>query len=231
MTRCTAFVFDIDDTLYLEQDYVRSGFQAVGEWVRDRFGCDDFGRRCWAEFEAGRRRTIFNAVLAELGLPSDAQTLAAAVACYREHQPGIRLLADAEALLTRLHREATAAIAFISDGPLIAQRRKAEALGLSRFSDTILLTDAWGRDFWKPHSRAFATVERLLSLPSSQCVYIADNPDKDFHAPRQRGWRTVRIRRAEGLQALVESAPDARPDAEVSTLDELPACVPQPVTR
>jgi putative hydrolase of the HAD superfamily len=140
------------------------------------------------------------------------------------------LLVDAEELLARLHCEATAAIAFISDGPLIAQRRKSEALGLSRFSDTILLTDEWGSEFWKPHPRAFATVERMLSLPPSQCVYIGDNPAKDFHAPRERGWRTVRIRRADGLHALVESPPDARPDAEVSTLDELPARIPEPAT-
>src|SRR5207302_9076607 len=26
-------VFDIDDTLYLERDYVRSGFRAVGTWA------------------------------------------------------------------------------------------------------------------------------------------------------------------------------------------------------
>ena len=29
-------VLDIDDTLYLERDYVRSGFAAVGTWARDR---------------------------------------------------------------------------------------------------------------------------------------------------------------------------------------------------
>ena len=27
-------VFDIDDTLYLERDYVRSGFGAAGRWAR-----------------------------------------------------------------------------------------------------------------------------------------------------------------------------------------------------
>ena len=170
MTQRKVIVFDIDDTLYLERDYVHSGFRAVGEWVRNRFGCDGFGERCWSRFEAGARRTIFNEVLVESDLPSDEQTIEAAVTCYREHPPSIRLLSDAEALLLRLRRDPTAAIAFISDGPLIAQRRKAEALGLSRFSDTILLTDRWGREFWKPHPRAFETVEQLLSPHASRCV-------------------------------------------------------------
>lgn len=257
MTQRTAFVFDIDDTLYLERDYVRSGFRAVGEWARDRFGCDDFAARCWSRFEevgrisnpseaptpsvkcaegcntadgfpirptyapAEARRTIFNAVLAELALPHDPQTIEAAVTCYRTHQPDIRLLPDAEALLWRLERDWAAAIAFISDGPLLAQQRKADALGLSRFSDTILLTDQWGRDFWKPHPRAFETAERLLSVLPAKCIYIADNPTKDFHTPRQRGWRTIRIRRPEGLHATLEAAPEALPDIEVASLHEL----------
>ena len=33
-----AVVFDIDDTLYLERDYVRSGFTAAGAWARTELG-------------------------------------------------------------------------------------------------------------------------------------------------------------------------------------------------
>ena len=35
-------VFDIDDTLYLERDYVLSGFAAVGPWARDWLAIPDF---------------------------------------------------------------------------------------------------------------------------------------------------------------------------------------------
>ena len=33
----SVIVFDLDDTLYLERDFVRSGFAAVDRWVSDRF--------------------------------------------------------------------------------------------------------------------------------------------------------------------------------------------------
>ncbi|MGQ9635778.1 MAG: HAD family hydrolase, partial [Bryobacteraceae bacterium] len=59
--------FDLDDTLYLERDYVRSGFEAVGEWAKERLGIGDFTQRAWRWFQQGRRGDIFNQVLVEIG--------------------------------------------------------------------------------------------------------------------------------------------------------------------
>src|ERR671917_220269 len=92
-------VFDIDDTLYLERDYVRSGFRAVGAWARRTLGVPDLADQAWAAFEAGVRSTIFNEVLSGAGVEATPELLARMVACYREHQPDILLLADARAAL------------------------------------------------------------------------------------------------------------------------------------
>jgi hypothetical protein len=53
MKRSVCAVFDIDDTLYLERDYVRSGFEAVGRWAVKWIQIEDFGwlacsALCWA---------------------------------------------------------------------------------------------------------------------------------------------------------------------------------------
>ena len=37
---CSAIVFDLDDTLYLERDYVRSGARAVATWLAPQLGLD-----------------------------------------------------------------------------------------------------------------------------------------------------------------------------------------------
>jgi putative hydrolase of the HAD superfamily len=50
-------------------------------------------------------------------------------------------------------------------------------------------------------------------------VYVADNPAKDFVAPRALGWATVRVRRAGSLHQRVESGPDV--DREVTDLGDL----------
>ena len=53
------FVFDLDDTLYPERDFVRSGFLAVDEQVRARLGREGFLKTARARFERGERGKIF----------------------------------------------------------------------------------------------------------------------------------------------------------------------------
>ena len=55
----------------------------------------------------------------------------------------------------------------------------------------------------------------------TQFAYVADNPQKDFAAPLQLGWLTVRIRRPGSLHEGVISGSDVQ--AELITLDGL-AC-------
>ena len=108
-------------------------------------------------------------------------------------RPSIAYLPGIEALLSEL-RDLQVPLAVISDGPLVSQAAKAEALGVARYADPVVLTDAWGTAYWKPHVRAFEAVARAFDLPAERLVYIGDNPDKDFHAPTQLGWTSVRLK-------------------------------------
>ncbi len=215
--RCV--VFDLDDTLYLERDYVRSGFRAVGEWVRERWGEPRFSELAWRHFLEGVRGTIFNRALEDLGLPADPEVISEAVRVYREHVPDIALLPDARECLQRLRGRFFLGV--ITDGPLVSQRRKAEALGLPRLVDHILYTAELGEGFGKPHPRAFEEMQRRAGVRGERCVYIADNPRKDFIAPRQLGWGAIRIVREGGIYAGVES-PEGQ-DAEWTVSDLLEA--------
>src|SRR5664280_2826371 len=64
-------VFDLDDTLYLERDYVASGFRAVGIWCAERLGLEGIEEQAEVLFIQGRRGDIFNAVLEQMGVESD----------------------------------------------------------------------------------------------------------------------------------------------------------------
>jgi putative hydrolase of the HAD superfamily len=86
-------------------------------------------------------------------------------------------------------------LALITDGYLPPQRLKVEALGIRELLRTIVYTDELGRQQWKPSPAGFIAVERACEAAPEECVYIGDNPTKDFIAPRQRGWRTIRVRR------------------------------------
>lgn len=215
--RCV--VFDIDDTLYLERDYVRSGFAAVGEWAATALAIPDLGARAWGEFEAGRRGDIFDRVLAAAGRAADPAIVRAMVDVYRAHTPRIAMLDDARACLEALAGRVRVAV--ISDGPVASQAAKAEALGLSRWARPIVLTGSLGPGLGKPHPRAFELVEREVGCAGASCAYVADNPTKDFAGPASLGWATVRVRRRAGLHANTPSGPDVQ--HEVANLDTLAA--------
>ena len=79
--RCV--VFDVDDTLYLERDYVLSGFSAVDSWVATELGVTGLAEHAWSLFEAGRRGDIFDAVFAHLRI--DPVHVPRMVEVYRAH--------------------------------------------------------------------------------------------------------------------------------------------------
>jgi putative hydrolase of the HAD superfamily len=213
--RCV--VVDIDDTLYLERDYVKSGFLAVDKFVRERFGTNGFADAAWSAFERGVRGTTINEALAACGVSATTEDMAALVAVYREHHPQIALLPDAYECLCAL--EGRAAIAAISDGPLASQQSKASALGLERWCNPVLLTAALGENRGKPNPFAFEEVERTTGCQGDACLYVADNPAKDFAGPRSLGWRTIRVRRPLGLHFSVDGP--ASWDLELADLGPL----------
>ncbi len=212
-----AVLLDLDDTLYLERDYVASGFRAVGRWMAERYGVDDFARVCRELFERGRRGDVFDAALAALGL-ADRVPVVELVRVYREHRPDIRLLPDAERLLRRLHRRVP--LALVTDGPARVQRRKLLALGIAPLFDVVTVTDELGREFWKPHPRPFLATLDALGVAPGETVWIADNPAKDFLTPRRLGMYCVRVRRPGGIYAHLETGPEGV-DREVPDLDSL----------
>lgn len=219
-SRPFVIVCDLDDTLYLERDYVASGFKAVGEWAEKHLSLMDFGHVAWALFEAGHRERIFDTVLQELGVADDRSLIDQMVAAYRAHKPTIKLQDDVRRFLGSGH--AFAGLALVTDGYREAQQNKIAALGLeqSGFSP-IVVTDVWGREYWKPHQRAFLHVDECFQCRSCKFVYIADNATKDFLAPNQLGWTTIQISRPGGLHTTPPPTADHAPAAHIDSFDQL----------
>ncbi len=217
----TLLIFDMDDTLYPEADFVRSGHRAAAAAAWNDLGVDlepELRRR----FAAGQRGDLFTASLRKLGVdfpPGYVEEVL--VPAYREHRPDIRPFLDA-AVLGEL-RQRGHLIALLSDGWAAVQRLKFEALGLAPFFDAVVFTDELGgRAAWKPSPAGFEELLRIFELPAQKAVYIADNPHKDFIAPRQLGMASLRLIRPGGEHAKV-IAPRRADDAEfrIHSLSEL----------
>jgi putative hydrolase of the HAD superfamily len=216
-------VVDIDDTLYLERDYVRSGFAAVarevGRTPAEAYRLDAW---LWAAFEAGARGDTFDRLRAAFPAVGARVTTADLVAAYRAHVPAIALADDTRQLLDRL-RDAGLRLGVLSDGPVASQSAKAAALGLDRWFDPIVLTGAFGADHAKPGTAGFQAIAAAWRLGPADLVYVADNPAKDFAGPNRLGWTTVRLSRPGQLHRDVAPIDDDhRPDFVIGDLLDLP---------
>lgn len=219
-----AVVFDLDDTLYLERDYVRSGFAAVAEELRRRHAAPpDCDAWMWQEFLQGRRQGIFNALAERLGLPLSEEDIRGLVEAYRTHRPVIRAAPEAVQALAALKGRAKRGL--LSDGFLPAQRLKLDAIGLADEFDAVVFTEEMGRQCWKPSPAGFERIAGELGVAHADCAYVADNPAKDFVAPNALGWRSVQWRRAGQVHADNPAPSGGAPQVIVGTVDELLAAL------
>lgn len=191
MSRLDAFavvVFDLDDTLYPEADYVTSGFRYVGELVERLYGTA-FVEPLLAAWRAGSADPI-GEVLRESGLPPGLKDNL--IAAYRYHRPSISPSPGAFELIQRC-RQRGCPLYLISDGRGLTQRLKLDALGLTQAFDAVFISEEVGAG--KPDARSFQEI-MARGPERGSWVYVGDNPAKDFVAPNALGWSTIGVRQA-----------------------------------
>lgn len=218
-----AVIVDLDDTLYLELDYVGSGYRAVADWAYARWGLPAQGTvdQLW-RFFALDRRTVLGDWLDTLGHGS---ALAEAIGVYREHTPEIELSAHWRRLLRRWRREF--ALGVVTDGRASVQAAKVEALRLADVVDVIVYSDNLGGPAaWKPNPLPYCTACLRLRVQEGLAIYVGDNPSKDFLGARRAGLASVRLRLPGGLHATAEPREIGhQPDYEALSLDELDSVI------
>jgi len=191
-------VFDLDDTLFPEHQYVQSGFRAVSAYLREKEMVEqDVFPAMWSKFISGEHSLVFNSALEEYGIVPHKNLIDELVMMYRTHRPEISLYPDAHTALAYFHGRKL--LALLSDGYLQTQTAKLAALGIEHYFSAIVLTDQLGRNCWKPSPAGFEEIIQTLGGDPTEYVYIGDNPNKDFAAPRQLGWQSVRVRRPHGV--------------------------------
>ncbi|WP_028065370.1 HAD family hydrolase [Solirubrobacter soli] len=215
-----AVIFDLDDTLYREHDYVRSGFAAVARRLAAEPtapAVDDLFNALVCEWQAHGRGHVFDVVAARHGLDVGVAEL---VAVYREHDPQLELYPDAERALARLEA-AGRLVGVLTDGMASVQRRKLKALGLDQRIRCIVVSDDYGLDAWKPSAVPYRAALEHLGVAPADAVYVGDNPNKDFIGARALGLATVRVKRETGDHAQTVLDPSYEADVTVATLDEV----------
>jgi len=223
-----ALVFDLDDTLFAEREFVLSGFAAADQWLQAERQVTGFSAVAERLFGEGVRGHIFDEALRQMGVRNEGELISQMVAVYRAHRPArLTLLPDAQWALTALSRRYK--LGLITDGYGQTQRNKIAGLGLDSCFSLIVITDDLGREHWKPSPLAYRRVMQTLGMAGEECVYVGDNPTKDFVAANRLGWLTVQVRRpgSEHAGVALETLPaDHRPRQVIGSLHELVAILP-----
>lgn len=172
-------VFDLDDTLYKEIDFLKSAYHEIVE-VIGHPEAFDFMLDCYFLGE-----NAFQCVIYKYNLSYTVEQL---LVIYRNHKPGISLAPSTIATLDEL-KASGAILCLLTDGRSVTQRNKIEALGLVRwFSlDDILISEEFGHS--KPSMECYHYF--INRHPDAEFVVIGDNPAKDFITPNKLGWTTI----------------------------------------
>lgn len=172
-------VFDLDDTLYKEVDFLQSGYR----FICDTFQLDDavYQGMIKGYFE---KKNVFQELLDQYALPISLMEL---IELYRLHEPKISLDVVTETTLGKLFHMENVTLALLTDGRSITQRNKIKALRIEPYFKEIIISEEFGSE--KPNLANYLYFTE--KYPDFHYYYIADNIQKDFISPNQLGWETI----------------------------------------
>lgn len=213
--------FDLDDTLYPEETFVKSGFRAVAAVLHARFGVaeSEVLRVLWSSLEEKGRGSQFDDAVAALGL-SGRQSVSELVSIYRHHSPAISLPPASRKVMEALQPRP---LYVVTDGHKVVQANKIAALGITPVLEHAYITNRYGIRSSKPSPRVFELMARRERREPRDVLYIGDDPSKDFKGIRPLGFRTVRVLTGRHAAAVVPAEQDA--ERTIARIAELPAVV------
>ena len=194
-----AVVFDLDDTLISEKDYIRSGFKVVSRDVSNRYSLneDEVFNRMIKLFEESSKE-VFNRLLNSFSIQYSKEEILRLIRVYREHTPDIKFFDDVIPTISELKSKGYK-LGLITDGYKESQNKKIEVLKCKEIFDEIIVTDEIGREFWKPHEKSYRLMAERLDIKFSEMIYIGDNVTKDFVTANKLGIKTIYIDRENAI--------------------------------
>ena len=179
-------VFDLDDTLYKEIDFLKSAFLKISFFLSDYLqqnACQKiiYDKMLNLYFD---KQNVFEQILKLYNI--NRNNLSILIEIYRNHKPLIKLSKETINTLNYI-KDNRMKIGLITDGRSKQQRNKIEALGLINYIDDIIISEEFGSE--KPSLDNYKYFSDKYG--KTQYYYIGDNIEKDFIAPNKLGWTTI----------------------------------------
>jgi putative hydrolase of the HAD superfamily len=179
------FIFDLDDTLFCEIDYLKSAYKYIAKKLEQHTGVNLYDKML-DRFYKGEN--VFKWLLSNYYFPDDI-TKEWLLQQYREHLPDITLTVSVRTFLNEL-KKLFISFGLITDGRSSTQRNKLKALGIEQDFADIIISEEFGSQ--KPDERNYLFFEN--KYPGKQFYFFADNTSKDFIVPVKLGWTSFCIK-------------------------------------
>ena len=208
-------IFDLDDTLYPRERFIRSGFAAVANDLQRRHGVPaglvfKILSRSFTQGATGRE---FQVVCAELNLAT--KEIPYMLRVFRAHKPNLWLPYESSETLRKLRADGWR-LAILTNGLPSVQAAKVAALALAPMVDTVVYAEA-AAPGGKPDAAAFQAVLDRLDLPADRCVMVGDDPNCDIAGARAAHLRTIRLARPD-----VAVTPGNEADLVIGNIADVP---------
>ena len=195
-------IFDLDDTLYNEIEFVHSGFREVAKRFSKISSIDEdkYYSFMLNELKMKGRGKVFDNVLKTFNLYSK-KNVKKSISFYRTHIPNINLPKESIEILTYFKNK-NIPIYIVTDGNKLVQANKIKALKLDKFVSKSFITHRYGKIHAKPSTYCFEKIAKTEDVNFKNIVYIADNVNKDFINIKKLGFQTIRIQKGMFKEAI-----------------------------
>lgn len=212
-------VFDLDDTLYDEINFVKSGFKEVSKYFLYKYNLDyeSFYNFAFYNLKKYGRGKVFDEVLKHFHIYTKTN-IKKAISIYRTHKPDINLPEETLNVLNFFIKK-NIPIFIVTDGNKIVQNNKIEALKLREYIKKDFITYRYGLKYSKPSTYCFEKIAILEKVNYSDIVYVGDNPNKDFINIKKLGFRTIRIKK--GMFADIVKSYEYEAELIIKELEDL----------
>ncbi len=182
-TNRTCFVFDLDDTLYHEIDFLKSAFTFIARDLEPDSHFHLFEEMLYI-FKTGGN--AFEYVINRF--PDKNLRVDTLLDTYRSHIPQISLKEGVLKMLISI-KEKSGRTGIITNGRKITQHNKIKALGLDKLIDEIIISEEFG--VGKPDEAVYKYFQKNDS--QGQFYYFGDNFKIDFLAPKKLHWCCIGV--------------------------------------
>jgi putative hydrolase of the HAD superfamily len=207
------FVFDLDDTLFQEIDFLKSAYRYISDKLEPSLRVSIY-HEMFDKYQ--RKENVFQWIMDHYKQDLAGVDTAWLIREYREHIPEITLSKETAGFLQQVkHFHIPAGL--ITDGRSITQRNKLKALGIEDMFTEIIISEEFGSE--KPDEKNYLHFEK--KFPCYRFYYFGDNTSKDFITPSRLGWTTVCVKdRGENIHQQIFGS-HCVPDYVINSFSEL----------